>query len=280
MTLAWTLFGLAASDLVNAADMATKAPPAPVAAPAPSWNGFYAGGNIGGGWGSRNVAFTPNDPSAAASLFGNAGGPPSTSLSSSGVLGGVQLGYNWQFSRNGLVGLETDFDWSGMKGSSSSGGIYAGIIPFTNTVDEHIKSFGTVRARLGYLPTDNLLAYVTGGFAYGRVEQTGSYVNNSSLGMLVFPVGGFSFTCAPGATCATGSSNSMATGWTAGTGFEYAFWRNLTLKAEYLYVNLGSKSMSETGLVVAVIGNTPASFNANYNRTSFNIARIGVNYHF
>jgi outer membrane immunogenic protein len=66
----------------------------------------------------------------------------------------------------------------------------------------------------------------------------------------------------------------------AGTGFEYAFWRNLTLKAEYLYVNLGSKSISETGLVVAVIGNTPASFNANYNRTSFNIARIGVNYHF
>jgi outer membrane immunogenic protein len=145
----------------------------------------------------------------------------------------VQLGYNWQFNNNWLVGIETDFNWSGMKGAgSSSPNLLAPFI--TATADEQIKWFGTVRARLGYLPMDNLLAYVTGGFAYGRVEHTASYINNSAIPF--GNVAGSSFVCNTGATCFTGSSSSMATGWTAGTGFEYALWKNLTLKAEYIYM--------------------------------------------
>jgi hypothetical protein len=50
---------------VLAADMAVKAPP-PLPALVYSWTGFYVGANIGGGWGSGNVHYTPNDPGGAA----------------------------------------------------------------------------------------------------------------------------------------------------------------------------------------------------------------------
>lgn len=172
-------------SVASAADMPVKAPAykAP-AAVAPSWTGFYVGVNIGGGWGSRSVDYSPND---VVSIFlfdpaGGTGAPPSASFTSSGVIGGLQLGYNWQFNHNWLVGIETDFDWSGIKGSGSSSGLVNGLSPFTASVEERVKWFGTVRARLGYLPMDSLLAYITGGFAYGRVDQSGKYVNSNLVG--------------------------------------------------------------------------------------------------
>jgi outer membrane immunogenic protein len=64
-----------------------------------------------------------------------------------------------------------------------------------------------------------------------------------------------------------------------GGGLEYAFWQKWTLNAEYLYVSLDSKSVTETAVAV-LPGTPPASFNANLNRTSFNVARVGLNYRF
>jgi len=267
------------SNIASAADLPAKAPiyKAPVAV-APDWTGFYVGGNIGGGWGNRSVDYSPNDP-ASVSLFSAAvqGGPPSASFTSSGVLGGLQLGYNHQFNRSWLIGIETDFDWSGIKGSGTTAGISGVIGPFSNTVDEHIKWFGTVRARLGYLPTPNLLAYATGGFAYGKVERTGSYDMGPGGG--VASIGGFSAVCVPNATCFLGSSSRVAAGWTVGGGLEYAAWQKWTLKAEYLYVSLDAKSITESA-VTFLGGTAPSSFDATYSRANFNVARVGVNYRF
>jgi len=250
------------------------------AAPVNNWTGFYIGVNGGGGWGSRSVSFSPNDPMTTAFFTTLTGAPPSTSFTSSGALGGFQLGYDWQFNRNWLVGLETDFDWSGINGSGSSQGSVTGIYPFTSTIDEHIKWFGTLRVRLGYFPMDNLLTYVTGGFAYGRVEHSGSYVNNAIFGYALPSSGGYSFDCFSSSTCFAGASSSVATGWTAGAGLEYALLKNLSLKAEYLYVSLEDKSLTETALKVLVAGTSPLSFNVNYDRTSISVARIGLNYRF
>jgi outer membrane immunogenic protein len=172
-----------------------------------------------------------------------------------------------------------------MDGSGSNSVIAnfgpGGLVPFTQTVDEKIKWFGTVRMRLGYLPADNLLAYVTGGFAYGRVEHTGTYADNGNAAGITLssPSGNFAFLCAANSTCFSGSSSDVATGWTVGGGLEYAIWQRWTLKAEYLYVSLEGKSVTETA-VASSPGFTPASFNANYNRTNFNVGRIGVNYRF
>jgi outer membrane immunogenic protein len=269
------------ASIACAADMPVKAPPVDAPVAAYNWTGFYVGANIGGGWSNnRSVNYSPNDPNMVADfapLFALA--PPSASIKTSGVLGGLQLGYNWQVNSNWLVGLETDFDGSGIKGSGSTSTFFIGINPETNTVQEQLKWLGTVRARLGFLPMNNLLAFVTGGFAYGEVEHTGNYVNNGTAGFATGPTGGFSLTCNASSTCLTGSSSSVATGWTAGGGLEYAFMPKWTVKAEYLYVSLASNSVTETALQ-PVGASAPSSFNANYSRTNFNVARAGVNYRF
>ena len=257
---------VALAQIASAADLPRKAPAvAPPPPPPPSWTGFYLGANIGGGWGSRDVSYALD--SVSAGIFPPTTGVPATSFDISGVIGGLQHGYNWQFNRNWLFGLEADFNWSGMEGSGSSGAVAVGIAPLTAPVDEHIKWFGTARARLGFLPTDNLLAYVTGGFAYGKVERSGIFFNNSNVN---FAAG---IQCNTGTACYAGSASGVATGWTVGGGLEYAVWPKWTVKAEYLYVRLDSESVTE----VAV---GPAFINANFSRTNFNVARVGVNYRF
>jgi outer membrane immunogenic protein len=260
-----------------AADMAVKAPPPPPPPPAYGWTGWYIGGNVGGGWGHRDVSFTANDPIAANVV------PPGQSIDTKGVVGGLQLGYNWQFQPNWLLGFETDFDWSGIRGSSTAP-FTALQDPYTSTVDEHIEWFGTVRGRLGWLPwNNNLLIYGTAGFAYGRVKHTGSLSEapGHGDGVAAIPPGP-SFSCGLGGTnpCFVGSSGNTATGWTAGGGVEYALWQQWSLKLEYLYVSLASKGLTETAQSVLNPGNTPASFNANFGHTNFNIVRVGLNYQF
>ena len=113
--------------------------------------------------------------------------------------------------------------------------------------------------------------------AYGRVERNGTYANANGA-PFSGTGGGFGYTCFTNATCYTGSSNNVATGWTAGGGFEYALAQHWTFKGEYLYVSLDSKSVTETA--VSGNGGVPASFNANFSRTNLNIARLGLNYRF
>lgn len=270
------------TSVAAAADLSFKAP-AYNPPPTNDWTGFYVGANVGGGWGHRSVNASPNDPITI--LFFPPPislAPPSSSFNSSGALGGLQLGYNWQVNHNWVVGLETDFDWSGMKGSGSSSGTAVGpgpvFFPFTNAVSEKVDWFGTVRARLGYLPTNNLLTYATGGFAYGRITDTGS--DTFGVGITSGGAGPFGFTCAAATPCFSGSSSTTATGWTVGAGFEYLLMRNWTLKAEYLYVNLGSHAVTQTAAGFTAPATLASSFNANFSNTAFNIGRVGINYHF
>ena len=258
-----------------AAEMPLKAPPPPPA-PVNSWTGFYVGANIGGGWGNGSVAYSPNDP-ASAVLFGFST-PPPVSFATSGGLGGLQFGYNYQFNQSWLVGLEADFDRSQINGFGTSGGSLTGI-PIQATVNQTVNWFGTVRPRLGFLPTDKFLLYVTGGLAYGETNRNGNY-NNSTSGTN-FSVGApsFSFSCNPNSTCFAGTSNSWAVGGTIGGGFEYAFWNNLRFKVEYLYVSLNGKLVTEPTFLFTP-GTTPSSFNANFSRNEFNVVRGGLNYQF
>lgn len=194
----------------------------------------------------------------------------------------MQLSYNWQFNSNWLIGIEADFDWSGIDGSDTSAGVITlgpVQVPFTQTASEKINWFGTVRARLGFLPVDNLLAYVTGGFAYGRVEHSATYINNCAA-PLTGAGFGFSFICGSFAPCFAGSSSDVVGGWTVGGGLEYAIWQRWTLRAEYLYVSLDSKSVTQAGTALSIFGTTLSSTNANFDRTTFNVARIALNYKF
>ena len=76
-----------------------------------------------------------------------------------------------------LIGVEADIDWSDAKGSVSREGTISPIaqIPAAVIAADKVNWLGTVRARLGYLPTPNLLVFGTGGFAYGEVKRSGVY---------------------------------------------------------------------------------------------------------
>ena len=259
------------------ANAQVKAAGAPAAAI--NWTGFYIGGNVGGGWGKSSAALSPNDASSARVTADWA--PQAPSFNTSGPLVGLQLGYNWQVGRNWLVGAETDFNFSSIMGDgSASSALTTFDVPTSTTADERVKWFGTVRGRLGYLPQHNLLAYVTGGLAYGRVEQNVSFNNNSGT-RVITNAGGFSSDCFGNTTCFAGSSSRTAVGWTLGGGLEYAFWQNVTLKAEYLYVNLGGNDFNVTAQrIFPGIGASPASFTAQFDPTIFHVARLGVNVRF
>lgn len=263
-----------------AADMAVKAPPSPLA-PVNSWTGWYIGGNAGYGWKDPTVSFTPVDPLISFITCGSGSCPPPASFQINGALGGLQLGYNWQINQSWVLGFETDFDASRIKGTGGTPTfLISASFPSSFQAGENIKWFGTIRGRVGYLPTSNLLLYGTGGLAYGRIDEN---VNLSSVGA----AGGFgfsyfcSFTVTPNPNCFVGNSSRTAVGFTAGGGAEYRLSQNLSFKAEYLYVDLGHGNAFNVVAQAPFNGVFPlSSFTAAYSRVDFNVVRVGLNYQF
>jgi len=223
--------GLAA--VASAADLGRPAP-APVYTKAPviapfSWTGFYVGANGGWGWGgSDDVDFFPATTAANVFFTGHAV-PGSVPVSPSGGLAGAQIGYNWQWTRNWVFGVEGDFDWADIKGKGSVSTTATGFVPFTTTAEQKLEDLSTIRARIGYA-WDRALLYGTGGAAFGKTA-----LNTSVVGL----AGG---ACGPAGLCAVNSTSQWKTGWTAGAGIEWAFAPSLSVKAEYLYHDLGSAS--------------------------------------
>jgi outer membrane immunogenic protein len=181
------------------------------------WTGFYAGWNAGAAIGDL---FTEGLPPLAI------GNRPPLSPTSSQVTFGGQAGYNYQMG--GLViGAETDIAYTGLRGTAAAP-TQNGF--FNVTSEQSSRWFGTIRGRLGVLPANGLLLYVTGGFAYGDVGVKSSFIVQGG-------------DCAR-ASCGEGSSRSVSTGWALGAGFEYALTSKLSLKAEYLRVDLGSLNLT------------------------------------
>jgi len=280
LLIAWVAAGAVLGTPAVAADMAVKATPTPQATTS-TWTGFYVGGNAGYGWKDPTVTFTPNDPLSASitcgiSAYAGGGCPPATAFTIRGALGGVQAGYNLQVNQNFLVGLETDFDWSRVRGTGYSD-FGLDFTPSTFHAAEDVTYFGTVRGRLGYLPLSKVLFFTTGGLAYGHVEQNvglDSGAGGVSIG------GGNGYNCSGAPNCFSGSSSRTSIGWTAGAGFEYALSSNLRFKAEYLYVNLaGGRTVD---VVAQSAGSTsppatPSSFTAAYSTVGFQVVRAGLN---
>jgi outer membrane immunogenic protein len=251
-----------------AADMALKAPPPPAAPPC-VWCGWYAGLNVGGAWSNASDPFFGN---AATALFFAANEfPTSVSPNAKGVIGGGQIGYNWAASQNIIIGLEADIQGSGLKGT---GTVTPGVVgpipfaPFTTSVEEHSNWFGTIRGRLGVVSTPNLLIYGTGGLAYGQTEASFSTIAT-----------GFTLaTCPFLFTCTVGNSSTTRAGWTAGGGFEWMFTPHWSIKAEYLYIDLGNQTATAFP-TPGGFANPGFTFSATA-RFRENIARAGVNWHF
>jgi outer membrane immunogenic protein len=220
-----------------------------------SWTGFYVGGNVGYGFGNNPVT------QSEAAIGFVATSEPNGSVTPKGVVGGVQLGYNWQGGRNWLVGFEAD-----LQGTAQTDTVCSPLVCFnvpssgTNTVaiKQQLDYFGTVRGRLGAIK-DNVVYYVTGGAAFAHVSQTVD-VNSTTSTPAVF---------------ANSGKTADMIGWVVGGGIEAALWGNWTAKGEYLYMDLGSISQSTNASAGA---NTVILATSSVIRD--HIVRIGANYHF
>jgi outer membrane immunogenic protein len=221
-------FGVA---LLASLSLVSAAAAAPVVVLPYNWTGLYAGLNIGYSWGDQDISINP----AAGS----------TSLDLDGIIGGGQIGYNWQMNQL-VLGIEADFQGSGQK---DDGALNIGSTFLPNlTFNDKLQWFGTVRGRLGFAQ-DRWLFYVTGGWAYGHASISGTST---------VPVSAF-------------SGSNFYSGWTVGGGLEWAFMSNWSAKIEYLYIDFGD------GPSMAL---PPSAFTVVAGKLTDNILRVGVNYHF
>jgi outer membrane immunogenic protein len=254
-----------AADISSPSPVYTKAP-APVIAPIYGWTGFYVGLNAGGAWNESNPTTTTLSPPVqyfatssvpAIALVGN------QNINRSGFTGGATGGYNWQVS-SAVVGIEADFNYFGVKGSSTGTALYPCCAPTSFTIDSSVSSdwLATVRGRVGFLATPALLLYGTGGLAVANVKAN------------------YLFTDTFAAANETASISTTRYGWTAGVGGEYALMNGWSVKAEYLWVDLGRTSTTSNNLTESGNKKDPfQTFTHTVNLTS-NIGRVGINYKF
>jgi outer membrane immunogenic protein len=240
----------------SAADLAarpyTKAPP-PIVSPIYDWSGFYVGGHVGGGWADQGNTIV-DDGNNGTGLAGFGLFPSGTALNKnhpSGVLGGVQGGFNWQFN-NVVLGVEGEYTWAGLRGESRTPDVVfpTAVMRSTDRIDE----MATVTGRLGYA-VNNWLFYGKGGWAWGR----GGF--DSLISTPQGPVGGL-------------SSKTEKDGWVAGAGIEWGFAPNWSAKIEYEHIDLGGKvARADTNGLGAGLVLVDSS-------TRIDTLKAGVNYRF
>jgi outer membrane immunogenic protein len=235
-------------------------------APAPpecdfTWTGFYFGGNAGYGWGNADTHFQPLPDAVTFTDLE----PTTLSPDPNGFIGGGQVGYNWQWNKWLVLGIETDFQGSDIEDHDTRFN-FPDIFGVGNGPDtflfahERIQWFGSTRGRIGISPWCRWLFYGTGGVAYGNVDYS---ANTNFDNGITYPV---KFT-------------ETNVGWTAGGGIEYAIGHHWTIKAEYLHYDLGDNSRTEPQLFNGVP--TGSIFFVRYRfDTSGDMVRGGLNFKF
>ena len=128
-----------------------------------NWTGVYVGGNAGGAWANQSGA-TTTDAVTGAFVTTSSG-------STSGFIGGGQIGANWFFSPNFVLGIEGDFDALTNENTLNA----------PDGSNQHVgklKFLSTARGRFG-LTADRFMLYGTGGFAWGQNEVTRTQITGS-----------------------------------------------------------------------------------------------------
>ena len=191
-------------------------------APIYNWTGFYLGAHLGGAFSSDN----------------NFNGLSTGNNGNGRFLGGVQVGADWQFSPNFVVGLEGQYSWL----SGNVGAVFPSGHLYTN--DQ--RGIGSVTGRVGYTWGPGLL-YVKGGYAFSDNNERVTF----NGGTVPFVIDG-----------------DHQNGYTVGAGIEYMFAPSWSAKAEYQYYNFGDAHFTAFAPVVAT-GNFT---------TDDHTVKAGVNY--
>jgi len=226
------VIGIALATVIAGPAMAADLPIAP---PPPvltyNWTGLYGGVNGGGAWGQQdpfNILTNRFDHDSISFSGGTVGGTAGAQLQLAHV----------------LVGIETDLDWAGIRGSSTLTPRILGLpVPFTLNATTEINWILTARARVGYAQ-DNWLFYATGGLALlgAKTDLTGVRGVNPCVTVSVINGTTGLLTC---------SGTNKRLGGTVGAGIEYGFTANLSAKIEYRYIAAASLELSHINEVLA-----------------------------
>jgi outer membrane immunogenic protein len=210
----------AAVDFAAAADLSFVKSPPPADVPA-GWAGLYLGGQVGYGMDSvrwRNLgASTFFSPLSAV-----------TRDSGGGVIGGGQLGYNFQYNRF-VFGIEGSVSAADFDRSFASP-----YFPATDVWSSKLTWLTTVTGRVGY-GFETWLPYIKGGFAAGNVETS---IRNNAVGVI-------------------SQGSAVHAGWTVGGGLEVKLTRQLSLGLEFMHTDLGRSNVINGPQVVP---GTPESY--------------------
>jgi hypothetical protein len=249
---------------------------------AADYEGWYIGINIGGSW-SRGDSTQGLNQQAGGCGGGGGGGAGcviqqraldgvTTDLSRGNVTGGLQAGYAWRYNFF-VVGVEADinyfdFDRTETVKSSFVTGLSTKLITTTTSLNSHYVA--TVRPRIGLVSTQNVLFYITGGWAFSDQKFT----NDTSV--LNLGPGGIGTPPNFHAVYTTGSSSkTVGTVW--GGGIEYAYMPGRTFKIEYQRISFDNPAATGANTVVTG-GSLDGSFLVmNVNPTA-DIVRFGMNW--
>lgn len=242
-----------------AAPVITKGPavPAPVAAPV-NWTGFYVGGFLGAGYGTSSMTFL-NDGNTRPRI--------------AGLLGGGDVGYNWQLGRY-VVGIEGDVAGANIHGSRTCGaatgilagnGVVTGFSPFFLTCTSDIDLTATLAARLG-VTWERALIYVKAGGAWSSQDLTVTCIIGPNNGN---PLNVRNCLNQAGVLTNGSTASNDRFGLVAGWGTEFALTPNWSAKAEYNFMAFDRDTVRMSD------GTTLMS-----DKTWLNEVKVGVNYRF
>ena len=247
--LAATALVLAAATSASAADIGAVSVPAFSPIPVYNWTGFYVGGHLGGGWADLQ--------STVVSDFSGLGAfSPGTTVDQThptGFLGGLQGGFDYQFSQ-WVLGYEADYSWSDLTGSSTTQSAVKPLI--SSTTSAKISEIALISGRLGYV-WSNFLFYVKGGGAWDQGNANGQVLSG-------------------GALMATTFSGADRYGWTFGGGAEWGFWGNWSAKVEYNHIDFDTKTIS----TVANSGVLAERSSTHNTSETIDVFKAGLNYRF
>ncbi|MGO9483673.1 MAG: outer membrane protein [Rhodomicrobium sp.] len=216
-----------------------------------NWAGYYVGVNGGYAWDEGGETLTGTEFIPETSCWWN-GCSRQASNQLDGGFGGGQIGINLQRDRL-VYGLEADFQgasvsqsWQAQPDTWRWGSVNA---------SSELDWFGTVRARFGLIPYGNWLTYITGGVAFGGVQDNlnqGIDWNKHFRSI---------------------SQDNTNVGYVLGAGVEYGWGPAWSAKVEYQYMDLGPSTLKLENPCWCATSEIDSSH-------SFSTIRVGINYHF
>ncbi len=193
---------------------AARAEAAP-SSPAPSWEGFYVGGDVGYGFGVNSFNFNAYEFTGTATPFNT------NFLGSQGFIGGFLAGYNHVLTPRWLIGIEGDASWSAINHTDTANDGYGDVL----TVQIGQRQAYSVRGRVGYLVTPETLLYGTGGWAWSQFVYSLTIPSYPDFESDSFWLGG--------AQIGAGIETMLAPGWSARLEYLQTFYNSASYNSTF-----------------------------------------------